>query len=243
MTELLPEIPEDWTRGMAVVAHPDDLEFGAASAIARWTDQGKDITYVLVTDGEAGIDGMEPEVAGPLRRDEERRSAAVVGVPVVEFLGFPDGLVEADHTLRRALAAQIRRYRPEVLISMNFRETWGMPSWNHVDHRHVGIALLDASRDAANRWMFPDLVEEGLEPWSGVRLVAFNGSPDPTHAVDITATVDRGVASLAEHSAYLDALDEGTHGKDPEPFIRGVAAASGPALGVEYAATFEVIPV
>lgn len=119
---------------------------------------------------------------------------------------------------------------------MNFRETWGMPSWNHVDHRGVGVALLDASRDAANRWMFPELLDDGLEPWSGVRLVAFNGSPDATHAVDVTGSIDRGVASLAEHGAYLAALDEGTPGKDPEPFIRGFAAESGPALGVEYAA-------
>src|SRR5271155_1627984 len=84
-------IPEDWTRAVAVVAHPDDLEYGAASAVARWTGQGKEVAYVLVTDGEAGIDGMSPEEAGPLRREEEIRSAAVVGVDRVEFLGHADG--------------------------------------------------------------------------------------------------------------------------------------------------------
>ena len=84
-------VPEDWQRAVAVVAHPDDLEYGAASAVARWTGQGKEITYVLVTDGEAGIDGMAPAQAGPLRQEEERRSAAVVGVHRVEFLGHSDG--------------------------------------------------------------------------------------------------------------------------------------------------------
>ena len=88
----LEPVPEDWTRALAVVAHPDDLEYGTASAIARWTAQGKEVTYVMVTDGEAGIDGMAPDEAGPLRRDEERRSAAEVGVRTVEFLGHPDGL-------------------------------------------------------------------------------------------------------------------------------------------------------
>ncbi len=80
-------MPEDWSRAVAVVAHPDDLEYGAASAVARWTDQGKQVAYVLVTSGEAGIDGIDPAVAGPLREEEERRSAALVGAGPVEFLG------------------------------------------------------------------------------------------------------------------------------------------------------------
>lgn len=239
----LEAVPEDWDRALAIVAHPDDLEYGAASAIAHWTAQGKTITYVMVTDGEAGIDGMEPEQAAPLRRDDEVRSAAVVGVTDVVFLGLPDGLVEADQDLRRELARQIRRHRPEVIISMNFRETWGVPSWNHVDHRNLGVAVLDASRDAANRWLFGELIDEGLEPWQGVRFVAFGGSPQATHATDVTDTIHLGVASLREHGVYLAALDDGTPGKDPEPFLRDSAAASGPLLGVDYATTFEIIPV
>ena len=134
----LAPVPEDWTRALAVVAHPDDLEYGAASAVARWTAQGKQVTYVMVTDGEAGIDGMTPEQAGPLRREEEVRSAAEVGVQTVEFLGHPDGLVQADLTLRADLARTIRRHRPEVLVSINFRESFGGAGWNHADHRHVG---------------------------------------------------------------------------------------------------------
>ena len=94
-------LPEDWERAVAVVAHPDDLEYGTASAIARWTDQGKELVYVLVTNGEAGIDGMAPAEVGPLRQEEERRSAAVVGVDHVEFLGHADGMVDHPHDLGR----------------------------------------------------------------------------------------------------------------------------------------------
>lgn len=236
-------VPEDWTTALAVVAHPDDLEYGTASAIARWTSQGKRIIYLLVTDGEAGIDGMAPDEAGPLRRDEEIRSAAVVGVDTVEFLGHPDGLVENDQVLRKDLAAAIRRHKPECLISINFRENWGRPSWNHVDHRNLGPALLDSARDAANRWVFTDLVEQGLEPWSGVRMALFSGSPVPTHAVNVDDFIDAGVASLKEHNVYLEALSEGTIGKDPEPFLRGVASADGPRINADYATAFELIPL
>jgi len=235
---LLP-VEEDWDRGLAVVAHPDDLEYGAASAIARWTRQGKHITYCLATSGEAGIDTMAPDQCAILRQIDERRSAAVVGVNDVEFLAHPDGLVEHSLTLRRDIAAMIRRVQPQVLISINFREEWP-GGFNHADHRAVGLALIDAARDAANRWVFPGA---GGEPWNGVRFALFNGSPNATHAVDITDTIDAGVASLQEHQTYLDALPEGTTGKDPEPFLRGMAAAGGPTLGVAAAATFELVPL
>ena len=238
MPDLEP-FPEDWTRALAVVAHPDDLEYGTASAVARWTDQGKHIVYCLVTSGEAGIDSIAPDECARLRQDEERRSAAIVGVDEVEFLTHPDGLVEASVALRRDLAATIRRHRPEVLISINFRENFGMPGFNHADHRATGLALIDAARDAGNRWLF---VGAGGDPWDGVRFTAFGGSPQATHAVEVTDTLDRGVASLEAHRTYLDALPEGTLGTDPDGFLRGMATQTGPRLGVEAAVAFEVIP-
>ncbi len=240
MSELQPSlqpVPEDWTRALAVVAHPDDLEYGAASAVARWTRQGKHVVYCLVTAGEAGIDTLPPDRCAGLRQDDERRSAAAVGVSDVEFLGHPDGLVEASLVLRRDLAGVIRRHRPEVLISINHHASWGA-GVNHADHRAVGIALLDASRDAANRWLFPGF---GGDAWGGARFALFSGSPLATHWVDVSATIDAGVASLREHQTYLDALPEGTVGKDPEPFLRSLAAAAGSGLGVEAATTFELV--
>ncbi|CAN5778055.1 PIG-L family deacetylase [soil metagenome] len=245
--DLLPPLPEAWDRGLAVVAHPEDLEYGAASAVARGTDQGKQVTYVLASRGEAGIDGMGPAEASRVREAEQRASAAVVGVDTVEFLGLADGVLEPGLDLRRRLARAVRRHRPEVLVSINFRLTFGGTSFNMTDHRVLGVALLDAARDAANRWVFTDLVDEGHEPWAGTRLACFGGSPEPTHAVDVTGWLDRGVASLAEHRAYLTGLGDGGGGggggggmADPDAFLRPMAEAAGRAAGVTHAVTFEV---
>lgn len=236
-------VPEDWNTALAIVAHPDDLEYGSASAIAKWTSQGKTVFYLLVTVGEAGIEGMTPDEAAPLRREEQIRSSRVVGVESVDFLGHHDGLVEASLDLRRDLAREIRRRRPDVLIGINFRERFAMPGWNHVDHRNVGLAMLDAARDAANSWVFPELTDDGLEPWNGVRMAIFGGSPEATHYTDVTDHIEYGVRSLQEHKVYLEALDEGTPGKEPESFIKDGANAVGTRVGVEYAVAFELIPL
>lgn len=218
---------------MAIVAHPDDLEYGAASAVARWTGQGKEVAYVLVTDGEAGIDGMRPEEAGPLRQEEERRSAAIVGAHQVDFLGHPDGMVEMGLALRRDMAGALRRLRPDIVITMNFDLTWGDGgSVNHADHRATGLTVLDACRDAANRWVFPD---QG-EPWGGTRYVYVAGATAPTHFVDVTATIDAGVASLLEHRAYIEGLGREF---DVDEFLRNMAAFAGMAAGCEYAVAFQ----
>jgi LmbE family N-acetylglucosaminyl deacetylase len=226
--------PDDWGCALCIVAHPDDLEYGAAAAIAAWTGAGRRVSYLLVTRGEAGIDGMTPDEAGPLREAEERASAAVVGVDTVEFLeGHGDGVIEYGLSLRRDLAAVIRRVQPDLVVSMNHTETWGGLSFNMADHRHVGLAALDASRDAGNRWIFAD----AGAPWNGVRRVAMGGSPTPTHFVDVGDTIDVGVASLREHAAYIEGL--GTD-FDPDAFLRGNARAAGDAAGCAYAATFQL---
>jgi LmbE family N-acetylglucosaminyl deacetylase len=236
----LAPFPDDWTRGLAVVAHPDDLEYGTASAIARWTSEGRIISYLLVTRGEAGIDAMAPAETAAVRAEEERRSAAVVGVETVEFLdGHHDGVIEYGLPLRRDLAAAFRRHRPEVVLSVNYRDTFPGGHLNMADHRVVGLAILDAARDAGNRWVFTELREQGLEPWSGIRAVAFNASPNPTHAVDISGFLGRGIASLAEHRAYLAGLGDGT--TDPDEILRGAAEAAGADFGVEHAVEFEVV--
>ncbi len=237
MDPTLETLPEDWHRAIAVVAHPDDLEYGAAAAVARWTGQGKDVRYVLATRGEAGIDSIPPERAGPLRSQEQAESAAAVGVSSVEFLDHPDGLVVNGVELRRDLAAAIRRHRPDVIIASNYRQRWGDTGpWNHVDHRELGAALPDSVRDAANRWLFAD----AGEPWGGVQWIAYASSTAPTHAVDVTDSFDAGVASLECHRTYLEALENPEF--DPDTFLRGAAASAGPMLGVELAVTFELVP-
>jgi LmbE family N-acetylglucosaminyl deacetylase len=234
----LVEMPTDWARALVVVAHPDDVEYGAAAAVARWTDEGRTVTYLLVTSGEAGIDGIAPQEAGPLRQDEERASAAIVGVHEVEFLDHPDGLVEYGVPLRRDIALAIRRHRPELILTINHHAYWATGGLNMADHRNVGLATLDAVRDAANRWLFRQ--EGGPPPWAGARYVAVAASPLATHAVDITATLDRGVASLQAHAIYLREL--GDHpAADPPSFLRGIAEATAARFGDRLATSFELI--
>jgi LmbE family N-acetylglucosaminyl deacetylase len=230
-------IPEDWQRAAAVVAHPDDLEYGVASAVARWTAQGKEVAYVLATSGEAGIDGMAPETVAPLREEEERQGAALVGVQHVEFLGHADGAVEYGVPLRRDLAAAYRRIRPDIVIATNFGLTWGEGGGvNHADHRAVGLAAIDACRDAANRWLFPELGE----PWQGITTAYVAASDPPTHYVDVGATLARGVASLQAHRAYIEGLGRAF---DAEEFLTNMAGFGGMAAGCEYAVLFQEFAV
>jgi LmbE family N-acetylglucosaminyl deacetylase len=239
MHELEP-MPDDWTRALAVAAHPDDLEYGAAGAVAAWTAAGKDVRYVLATRGEAGIDGMDPAQCGPLREAEQRAAAAEVGVTQVEFLDHVDGVVQEDLHLRRDLTAAVRRHRPDLVVVVNFADTWPQGGWNSADHRHTGRAAMDAVDAAGNRWIFPELVASGLDPWNGVRYVVISGSAHPTHAVDITDVLDRAVASLEAHRAYLDGL--GDHPMaDARGFLEWFAQANAPRFGNRPAAAFELV--
>ena len=232
----LQPIDEAWERALVVVAHPDDMEFGAAAAVARWTGQGKYVAYCLVTSGEAGIDGLAPDECGPLREAEQVESCRIVGVTELDFLHLPDGVLEYGVALRQAITAPIRRHRPDVVITNNFRDTWdGATALNMADHIAVGRATLDAARDAGNRWVFRD---HEADPWAGVRQVWAFGSPTSQHAVDVSATFDAGVASLEAHRAYIDGL--GWADFDPEEFLDGMARQTGQRLGVPRASAFEV---
>ena len=237
----LEPMPEDWTRGLAVVAHPDDLEYGAASALARWSGQGKAITELLATRGEAGIATMEPAEAARVRAAEQQASAEVVGAVGLEFLDLPDGTLTYGLDLRRHLARAIRRHRPEVVITISFREGfYGSDGggWNHADHRVLGEALVDAVRDAANRWVFPELLDEGHEPWEGVRFVAAAASPLARHYVDVSDSIEVGMASLRAHAAYLEALGGA---EQTEGWLRDGAAGVGAEVGVAHAVAVELI--
>lgn len=232
-------MPEDFRRALAIVAHPDDVEYGAAAAVATWTAAGRSVAYVLASRGEAGIADMPPDRSGPVREDEQRRAAALVGVDTVEFLDHRDGTIEYGTGLRRDLAGAIRRHRPELIVTLNLHDRWAFGGWNSPDHRNVGRAAVDAVGDAANRWIFPDLVEDGLEPWSGVRYVAISGSPLAGHAVDITDGLEAAIASLEAHAEYLRAL--GGAMADARTFLTGMARTTGERFGGRVAAAFELI--
>ncbi|WP_406385764.1 PIG-L deacetylase family protein [Streptomyces sp. NBC_01618] len=240
MTEQLTPMPADWRRALAVVAHPDDLEYGCAAAIAGWTDGGREVTYLLATRGEAGIDSLSPEECALLREREQRASAAVVGVTTVEFLDHRDGVIEYGIPLRRDIAAAIRRHRPELVITLNHRDTWGGVAWNSPDHRAVGRAALDAAADAGNRWIFPELTGAGLPPWNGVRWVAVAGSATPTHAVDATPGLERSVESLLAHRTYIEGLTDENPEAYCRTFLTGHAQSAAERFGGRPAITFEL---
>ncbi|WP_285666730.1 PIG-L deacetylase family protein [Actinorhabdospora filicis] len=240
MTDLQP-MPEDWTRALAIVAHPDDMEYGAGGAVAAWTAQGKEVAYVMVSRGEAGIDGMSPEECAPVREAEQIASAAAVGVSTVEFLDHKDGLIQAGIELRRDLTRVIRRHKPELIITLNRRDHWQPGSWNSADHRAVGDSVLDAAFDSGNRWIHTELIDEGHQPWQGVRWVALANSPQSTHAVDITGTLERAIASLAEHKAYIGALSDQAPEAYARQFLTMVGKGGGERFGCELATPFELI--
>ena len=239
-THRLEHLPEDWDRALAIAAHPDDLEYAASCAVARWTAAGKHVAYVLATRGEAGIDAWPPERTGPIREAEERESARLVGVETLEFLDYRDGVVEHGLPLRRDLAAAIRRHRPEAIVTPHFGLAWPGDALNQSDHRAVGLAACDAARDAGNRWMFPELIEAGLEPWGGVRYVFVNGGPDPTHACDVGAGLEAGIASLVAQRAYFENLSQAF---DPNQFLRESTARVGERFGCAHAVGFRVLRV
>ncbi|MCV2489966.1 PIG-L family deacetylase [Geodermatophilus sp. YIM 151500] len=203
-------MPDDWRRALVVAAHPDDIEYGLAAAVAAWTAAGKEVHYLLATRGEAGMAGVPPAEAGPLREEEERRSAAVVGVSEVEFLDHRDGVLVAGPELRRDLAAAIRRHEPELVVTGYFGATWTPPGVspayvNSADHRALGQSVVDAVADSGNEWIFTDLPEE---PWRGVKYIAVGELLDAPHEVDVSDQVEKAVASLCEHRRYLELLSD-----------------------------------
>lgn len=204
MTALL-GFPQDWQRALVIVAHPDDPEYGMAAAVAEWIAAGKQVSYVMATRGEAGIAGLAPEDSAPLRSREQENACARVGVTDLVFLDHPDGRIVEGLALRRDFAREIRRVRPDVVLTLNHREEWGPGRWNSADHRAVGRAVLDAVGDADNEWIFPELLADGLARHK-TQWVAIS-SPQPTHAQQVSAaSIELAVASLAAHKEYLRAL-------------------------------------
>jgi len=240
MTQTLAAAPEDWQRGLAVVAHPDDLEY--CSVVPEWTSAGRVISYLIVTRGEAGIGAIAPADAVLIRAAEQRKSAELAGVDLVEYLSYPDGVIQPSLELRRDIASAIRRHRPDVVITLNHHQNFRSGAWNSPDHRVVGCAVLDAVLDAGNRWIFPELAGEGLEPWGGVRYAFVASSPQAGHAVDITRTFDTAVACLAQHHAYLDSLGPGDPMSDPATLLRRKAERVGARYNGRLAVALEVIP-
>ena len=225
-----------FARVLVVVAHPDDIEYGMAGTVARWVAEGKAVSYLLVTRGEAGSEdaALSAAEAGAQREAEQRAAAAAVGVEDVRFLDWADDAVYYGPDLRRALAREIRRAHPEVVATLQPGLYWGGGAVNHADHRATTEATIDAILDASLRHAFPELRAEGLEPWRGVRRLYLCGDPQSDVAVDVSATLDRAIAALRAHASYVGDLD-------CDRFLRERTAENGAIWGLAHAEVFRVV--
>ena len=231
----LPPFPDDaFQRVLCVVAHPDDVEYGASSAVAAWTARGVEVAYLLLTRGEAGMDLLPPEQTAELRVREQVAGSEAVGVSSVDFLNYRDGVLEYSLDMRRDIVRSIRGFRPDAVLVQSW-EVEFVAGLNQADHRVAGLAALDAVRDAGNRWVFPELVDEGLQPCS-VRWLLVAGDPRPTHGVDVSGdAVQRGIASLEAHGEYLAGI---AGHPPPRVMITAITAMLGRRMGVPNAVLF-----
>jgi LmbE family N-acetylglucosaminyl deacetylase len=194
----------DIERVLVVTAHPDDVDFGWAGSVAVMTDAGIEVTYCIVTDGDAGgaETGIPRDEMAELRRDEQRKAAAVVGVTDVRFLGYPDGRVESTLQLRCDISRVIRQVRPNAVLTQSPERNWDRIYGSHPDHLATGDAAVSAVYpDARNRWAHPELEAEGLEPWTAGAL--WIGLAQPTHYIETTSAVDRKIEALLSHKSQL----------------------------------------
>lgn len=190
---------------MVVAPHADDAEYGAAGTVAKWTREGKQVIYIICTNGAKGTNSPEikPEQLIAIRMKEQRAAAEVLGVRDVIFLGYPDLHLEATPDFVREMVRQIRLYRPKTIVTSDpyRRYVW------HRDHRVTGQVVLDAVYPLArNRPAYPELLEEGLEPHK-VEELFFWATEDINYRSDITDTFDLKLAALRCHASQLVAFD------------------------------------
>lgn len=201
------ELLEPLERALVIFSHPDDAEFSAAPAIAALTRRGVEVHYVVTTDGGKGTEdpAVTPDMLAATRIAEQRAAADALGVGEIVHLGYPDGYLTPSLELRRDIVRQIRRFRPELVIAQNWqRRDDGNPYIAHPDHLATGEATLAAVYPAArDRLNFPELLDEGLEPWK-VRQVLVTGVERPNLWLDVSETFDQGLQALRCHVSQFD---------------------------------------
>jgi LmbE family N-acetylglucosaminyl deacetylase len=238
----MPEDPEvaEPERILVVIAHPDDVDFGAAGSVAKWTSTGIDVAYCIVTDGDAGgADyGVPRADMAALRHEEQTAAAKTVGVTDLTWLGYRDGRVEATLDLRRDITRVIRRFRPDRVVAQSPERNFQRMYASHPDHLATGEATLCAVYpDARNAWAHEELLDEGHEPHV-VREVWIMTGAAPNRFVDITDTIDRKIEALLQHRSQLP---------DPESvpdMMRGWARMNAQTAGLpadRYAEAFQAI--
>lgn len=222
---------------MAIVAHPDDIEFSCAGTLARWAKAGSRVCYVLCTSGEVGISeqGMTKENAAKIRESEQRKAAEIAGAHEVIFLREPDGLLQPTLELRKKIVREIRRFRPEVVITGDPTIVWtGNEYINHPDHRAAAAAALDATFPAAGQPnLFEELEEEGYTAFKP-RKVFVTTWTDGDIIISIDETIETKIDALHAHVSQMK-------GRDLGPRIKEWAASRAKCVEADYAETFRVI--
>lgn len=219
-----------------VVAHPDDAEFGCGGSVARWAKEGKEVTYVILTNGDKGSGDRRTtsERLAKIRKEEQRNAAQALGVTRVQFLDYPDGELEDTREVRRAVTAEIRRWRPDLLVTQNPHRTTNLYA-SHRDHRiAAGVALDCVYPLARDHLSFPELLAQGLEPHK-VREVYLMWWENPEVVVDISDTMDLKLKALACHASQMGDF------ASVEARVRERSAQLGKAEGFAYAETFNRI--
>ena len=221
---------------MVLFAHPDDAEFGTAGTVAKWVSDGTEVEYVCVTDGSAGSNepGVRRQDLAATREAEQRAACDVLGVKRVTFLGWQDGMVEPTLELRKAIAREVRRFRPDVFLIPDPARLWDRERGyvNHPDHKAVGIAgLAVVNPDASTRPQFPDLLDEGLEPYEIPFLWMPVWDEDADTFVDITDFIETKIRALRCHASQI-------HDWPVDDWIRQRAKERGAARGIAFAEAF-----
>jgi LmbE family N-acetylglucosaminyl deacetylase len=227
-------VPE---RAMIIMAHPDDPEFSCSGTVARWARAGAKICYVLCTSGDVGIaqTGMTRQEAAKIRETEQQEACRITGVEEVVFLGEPDGMLVATLDLRKRLVREIRRFRPEVVITGDPTRVWSGDSYiNHPDHRAASAAALDAVFPAAGQPnLFEEIAIEGFQAHKP-RKVYVTTWDEADEFVNIEQTIDIKVSALRAHKSQMKDWD-------PETRIKEWAAMRGRGKEMAYAESFRVI--
>ena len=222
-------------RVMVITAHPDDSEFGAGGTIAKLAKEGAEVTYVIATNGDKGSSDrtMSSERLAAIRAEEQRNAARTLGVAHVEFLGYPDGELEDTRDLRRDVTREIRRWRPDLVITMNPHRTYNLYA-SHRDHRIVAGVALDCVYPLARDHMsFPELMPE-FEPHK-VREIHLMQWEKPQIVVDISEHIDLKLKALACHVSQVGNF-EGVEAR-----VRERSAEIGREKGFAYAESFDRI--
>jgi len=227
------DTPETLDRVMVVAAHPDDPEFGCAGTVFKWAQNGKEVTYVLMTSGDKGSHDpdLRPGLLAAMREEEQRAAARELGVAQLIFLRHPDGLLKNDLSMRRELCGIIREHKPHILMTIDPWRHYQL----HPDHRAAGQAALDAIYAAREWYVFPEQLVDDRDPWRVSEAYLF-WTDSADYWEDISEVINRRISALARHASQVgldvSRLDER---------IRRYAQETGETPGYEYAEGFKQI--